>query len=109
MNNEPEWFQEVLDRTDQTESNLTKRTDMEHYTIELEDNTSLEIEYEVDAGVEGSYYEAPSNGFISIQSCKLCQFNGKQEHKVELYGIDDTLFPVDFDMIEHIIEEELRK
>jgi hypothetical protein len=82
---------------------------MEHYTIELEDNTSLEIEYEVDAGVAGSYYEAPSNGFISIQSCKLCQHNGKQEHKVELYGIDDTLFPVDFDMIEHIIEEELRK
>ena len=109
MNKEPEWFQQVLDRTEQTESNLTKRTDMEHHTIELEDNTSLEIEYEVDAGVEGSYHEAPSNGFISIQSCKLCQHNGKQEHKVELYGIDDTLFPVDFDMIEHIIIEELRK
>jgi len=87
----------------------TKNTDMEHHTIELEDNTSLEIEYEVDAGVEGSYNEAPLNGFISIQSCKLCQHNGKQEHKVELYGIDDTLFPVDFDMIEHIIIEELRK
>ena len=54
----------------------TKNTDMEHHTIELEDNTSLEIEYEVDAGVEGSYHEAPSNGFISIQSCKLCQHNG---------------------------------
>ena len=87
----------------------TKQTDMEHYTIELEDNTSLEIEYEVDAGVEGSYNEAPSNPFISIQSCMLCQFNGKQQQRIELYGIDDTLFPVDFDMIEHIIEEELRK
>ena len=87
----------------------TKNTDMEHHTIELSEKTWLEIEYEVDAGVEGSYHEAPSNPFISIQSCMLCQFNGKQEHKVELYGIDDTLFPVDFDMIEHIIEEELRK
>ena len=87
----------------------TKNTDMEHHTIELSEKTWLEIEYEVDAGVEGSYHEAPSNPFISIQSCMLCQFNGKQEHKVELYGIDDTLFPVDFDMIEHIIIEELRK
>jgi hypothetical protein len=82
---------------------------MEHHTIELSEQTWLEIEYEVDAGVEGSYNEAPSNAFISIQSCMLCQHNGKQEHKVEMYGIDDTLFPVDFDMIEHIIEEELRK
>ena len=82
---------------------------MEHHAIDLDERTWLEVAYEVDAGVEGSYNEAPSNGFISIQSCKLCQHNGKQEHKVELYGIDDTLFPVDFDMIEHIIEEELRK
>ncbi len=106
--NEPEWFQQVLDRTDQTESNLTKQTDMEHHTIELSEKTWLEIEYEVDAGVEGSYYEAPSNGFISIQSCMLCQFNGKQQQRIELYGIDDTLFPVDFDAIEFDIEEKLR-
>jgi hypothetical protein len=26
MKKEPEWFQQVLDRTDQTESNLTKAT-----------------------------------------------------------------------------------
>ena len=81
---------------------------MEHHTIELSEKTWLEIEYEVDAGVEGSYYEAPSNPFISIQSCKICQHNGKQEHKVEMYGIDDTLFPIDMGMIEHIIEEKLR-
>ena len=86
----------------------TKQTDMEHHTIELSEKTWLEIEYEVDAGVEGSYYEAPSNPFISIQSCKICQHNGKQEHKVEMYGIDDTLFPIDMGMIEHIIEEKLR-
>ena len=82
---------------------------MEHHAIDLDERTWLEVAYEVDAGVEGSYHEAPSNAFISIQSCMLCQFNGKQQQRIELYGIDDTLFPVDFDMIEHIIIEELRK
>ena len=86
----------------------TKQTDMEHHTIELSEKTWLEIEYEVDAGVEGSYNEAPSNGFISIQSCKLCQHDEKGTHKVELYGIDDAFFPVDFEAIEEIIEENLR-
>ena len=85
---------------------------MEHYTIELEDNTSLEIEYEVDAGVEGSYNEAPSNPFISIQTITLCQLHdGTGTQEIEIYGdhsIDDTLFPIDMGMIEFDIEEKLR-
>ena len=91
----------------------TKNTDMEHYTIELEDNTSLEIEYEVDAGVEGSYNEAPSNPFISIQTITLCQLHdGTGTQEIEIYGdhsIDDTLFPIDMGMIEFDIEEKLRR
>jgi len=91
----------------------TKNTDMEHHTIELSAKTWLEIEYEVDAGVEGSYNEAPSNPFVSIQTITLCQLHEvRRMQRVEVYGddsIDDTLFPVDFDMIEHIIIEELRK
>jgi hypothetical protein len=90
----------------------TKQTDMEHHTIELSAKTWLEIEYEVDAGVEGSYNEAPSNPFVSIQTITLCQLHEvRRMQRVEVYGddsIDDTLFPVDFDMIEHIIEEKLR-
>ena len=86
---------------------------MEHHAIDLNERTWLEIAYEVDAGVEGSYNEAPSNPFISIQTITLCQMNdGRGTQEIELYGdhsIDDTLFPVDFDMIEHIIIEELRK
>ena len=86
---------------------------MEHYTIELEDNTSLEIEYEVDAGVEGSYNEAPSNPFISIQTITLCQMHEVTGiGQVEIYGddsIDDTLFPIDMGMIEFDIEEKLRR
>ena len=91
----------------------TKNTDMEHHTIELEDNTSLEIEYEVDAGVEGSYNEAPSNPFISIQTITLCQMHEVTGiGQVEIYGddsIDDTLFPIDMGMIEFDIEEKLRR
>ena len=81
---------------------------MEHHTIELGKLSWLEIEYEADGGVAGSYDEAPSIAFISIQSCKFCQHDEKGTHKVELYGIDDTFFPVDFEAIEEIILEELR-
>ena len=91
----------------------TKQTDMEHHTIDLDERTWLEIAYEVDAGVEGSYNEAPSNPFISIQTITLCQLHdGTGTQEIEIYGdhsIDDTLFPIDMGMIEHIIEEELRK
>ena len=64
---------------------------MEHHAIDLDERTWLEVAYEVDAGVEGSYNEAPSNPFISIHS------------------IDDTLFPIDMGMIEFDIEEKLRR
>ena len=90
----------------------TKQTDMEHHTIDLDERTWLEIAYEVDAGVEGSYNEAPSNPFISIQTITLCQLHdGTGTQEIEIYGdhsIDDTLFPIDIGMIEFDIEEKLR-
>ncbi len=86
---------------------------MEHHTIELSERTWLEIEYEVDAGVEGSYNEAPSNPFVSIQTITLCQLHEvRRMQRVEVYGddsIDDTLFPIDMGMIEFDIEEKLRR
>ena len=38
MVNEPEWFQQVLDRTEQTESNLTKRTNTQQSWKSTESN-----------------------------------------------------------------------
>ena len=90
----------------------TKNTDMEHHAIDLDERTWLEIAYEVDAGVEGSYHEAPSNPFVSIQTITLCQMHdGRGTQEIEIYGdhsIDDTLFPIDMGMIEFDIEEKLR-
>ena len=82
---------------------------MEHFTINLGDNTELHIEFEYHPGESGSYDEPPSLDMISIENVEISQTKGKECHTVKLYGIDDTLFPVDFDIIEHIIIEELRK
>jgi len=107
MVNEPEWFKQVLDRTEQTESNLTK-SHMEHLTINLGDNTELHISYEYDPGSLGSYNEPPSIDLISIENVELSQLNGKEYHTVKLYGIDDTLFPVDYQLLEQEILEKIQ-
>ena len=107
MNNEPEWFQQVLDRTEQTESNLTK-SHMENLTIKLSDNTELHLSFELYPGESGSYNEPPTIDMISIETVELSQYNGKEYHTVKLNGIDDTLFPIDYGMLEHMITEHIQ-
>jgi hypothetical protein len=101
-------MQKVAYICDNTESNLTK-AHMEHFTIELGDNTELEIDFEYDPGESGSYNEPPSNSMITILDCRLCQYDGETQHTIKLYGIDDTLFPVDYGMIEHMIQENIEQ
>ncbi len=81
---------------------------MEYFTIDLGDKTALNVSFEYDPGESGSYDEPPSVPAITIMSIELCQFDGKEHHTIELYGIDDTLFPVDHDMIERIITEKIQ-
>ena len=48
-NNEPEWFQQVLDRTEQTESFLTKQTETmseEQRDLYLKANATLSLLFE---------------------------------------------------------------
>lgn len=82
---------------------------MEHFTINLGDNTELHISYEYDPGSLGSYNEPPSIDLISIENVELSQLNGKEYHTIKLYGIDDTLFPVDYGMIEHMIQQNIEQ
>ena len=81
---------------------------METFVIELGNNTELDVAFEYDPGVDGSYDEPPSNPIITIMSVFLCQHDGERENMIQLYGIDDTLFPVDHDMIERIITENIQ-
>ena len=81
---------------------------MEHLTINLGDNTELHISYEYDPGSLGSYNEPPSIDLISIENVELSQLNGKEYHTVKLYGIDDTLFPVDYQLLEQEILEKIQ-
>ena len=53
----------------------TNNTDMEHHTIELGEKTWLEIEYEVDAGVEGSYQRSPIQSHLSVFRSMYCFVN----------------------------------
>jgi hypothetical protein len=46
---------------------------------------------------------------ITILDCRLCQYDGETQHTIKLYGIDDTLFPVDYGMIEHIIQQHIEQ
>lgn len=91
---------------------ITKQTDMEDHTIELNEHTWLEVEYEMPAGESGSYDTPPSDPFISIQKITLCQDHpSKETQEIEIFGddgLDDTLFPIDMGMIEFDIEESLR-
>lgn len=82
---------------------------MEQHVIELCNNSELEISFEYDPGDVGSYDEPPSNPVLGILSVKLCHWDGTKNHRIELYGIDDTLFPVDYDMIQHIIKQEIEQ
>ena len=82
---------------------------MEQHVIELCNNTELEISYEYDPGESGSYDEPPSNSVLGILSVKLCHWDGSTQHTIELYDLDDTLFPVDYGMIEHIIKQEIEQ
>ena len=82
---------------------------METFVIELGNNTELDVAFEYDPGVEGSYDEPPSNSMITILDCRLCQYDGETQHTIKLYGIDDTLFPVDYGMIEHMIQQHIEQ
>ena len=81
---------------------------MEHFTIELGDNTELDVAFEYDPGVDGSYDEPPSNPIITIMSVFLCHYDGVN-NMIQLYGIDDTLFPVDYGMIENMIQKHIEQ
>ena len=82
---------------------------METFVIELGNNTELDVAFEYDPGVDGSYDEPPSNPIITIMSVFLCQHDGERENMIQLYAIDDTLFPVDYGMIENMIQKNIEQ
>lgn len=82
---------------------------MEHFTINLGDNTELHIQFEYHPGESGSYDEPPSLDMISIENVEISQTKGKECHTVKLYGIDDTLFPVDYGMLENMIQKHIEQ
>tara|TARA_R110000803_G_scaffold154967_1_gene219740 strand:- start:241 stop:489 length:249 start_codon:yes stop_codon:yes gene_type:complete len=82
---------------------------MEHFTIDLGDKTTLNVSYEYDPGESGTYEQPPSIPMISIESLELFQFDGNSYHTIQLFGIDDTLFPVDYGMIEHMIQKHIEQ
>ena len=81
---------------------------MQTFVIELGNNTELDVAFECDPGVDGSYDEPPSNPIITIMSVFLCHYDGVN-NMIQLYGIDDTLFPVDYGMIEHMIQKHIEQ
>ena len=82
---------------------------METFAIELGNNTELDVAFEYDPGVDGSYDEPPSNPIITIMSVFLCQHDGERENMIQLSAIDDTLFPVDYGMIENMIQKHIEQ
>lgn len=60
---------------------ITKQTDMEDHTIELNEHTWLEVEYEIPAGESGSYDTPPSDPFISIQKITLVKTTHRKRLK----------------------------
>ena len=82
---------------------------METFVIELGNNTELDVAFEYDPGVDGSYDEPPSNPIITIMSVFLCQHDGERENMIQLHAIDDTLFPVDYGMIENMIQKHIEQ
>jgi len=85
------------------------KSGMETFVIELGNNTELDVAFEYDPGVDGSYDEPPSNPIITIMSVFLCQHDGERENMIQLYAIDDTLFPVDYGMIENMIQKHIEQ
>ena len=85
------------------------KSHMETFVIELGNNTELDVAFEYDPGVDGSYDEPPSNPIITIMSVFLCRHDGVSQNMIQLYGIDDTLFPVDYGMIEHMIQKHIEQ
>jgi len=82
---------------------------MKHITINLGDNTELHVSFELYMGGSGSYNEPPSLDMIDIENVEISQTKGKEYHTVKLYGIDDTLFPVDYGMIENMIQKHIEQ
>jgi len=82
---------------------------METFVIELGNNTELDVAFEYDPGVDGSYDEPPSNPIITIMSVFLCRHDGVTQNMIQLYGIDDTLFPLDYGMIENMIQKHIEQ
>jgi len=82
---------------------------MKHLTINLGDNTELHVSFELYMGESGSYDEPPSLDMISIEDVEILQTRNKEHHTVKLYGIDDTLFPVDYGMIENMIQKHIEQ
>tara|TARA_R110001632_G_scaffold45675_2_gene116287 strand:- start:476 stop:724 length:249 start_codon:yes stop_codon:yes gene_type:complete len=82
---------------------------MIHLSMDLGDNTELNVSFELYPGNSGSYDEPPSLDLVSIETVEICQLNGKEYHTVRLSGIDDTLFPVDYGMIENMIQKHIEQ